>query len=141
MNTVQDCHVLDLPEIRDTQGSLTPVHSNVEIPFAIERVYYLYDIPAEAARGGHAHREIEEVLVAALGSFDVLLDDGHERRTVTLRRGNSGLYLPKMIWRELVDFSAGAICVVLASGPYAEADYIRDVADFRRARGVDVDDA
>ncbi|MEA2276727.1 MAG: hypothetical protein QOC78_1687 [Solirubrobacteraceae bacterium] len=141
MTTVADCRLLDLPEIRDAEGSLTPVHGNVEVPFDIERVYYLYDIPAGASRGGHAHREIEEVIVAALGSFDVIVDDGSQRRRVTLRRGNCGLYLPRMIWRELVDFSAGAICVVLASRAYAEADYIRELAEFRRLRGSPADDA
>ena len=137
MTTLDDCRLLDLPEMRDPAGSLTAVHGNAEIPFEIQRVYYLYDIPEGAARGGHAHREIEEVLVAALGSFDVVIDDNSRTRRVTLRRGNHGLYLPKMIWRELVDFSAGAICVALASRPYAEADYIRRLAEFRQSSALD----
>jgi dTDP-4-dehydrorhamnose 3,5-epimerase-like enzyme len=134
MTTIDDCRVLEFPNVSDRDGNLTPVHGGVDVPFEIERVYYLYDIPAGAERGGHAHREIEEVIVAVLGSFDVVLDDGERTRRVTLRQGNHGLHLPRMIWRELVNFSGGAICVVMASAPYAEADYIRELDDFHRIR-------
>jgi hypothetical protein len=123
-----------LPRIEAEVGAITPVEGNVEIPFEIERVFFLYDIVAGAARGGHAHRQLQQVYVAAMGSFRVVLDDGHERRDIELRQPHVGLYIPTMVWTELVDFAAGTIAVVLASHPYDESEYIRDYSEFNRAR-------
>lgn len=124
--------LLELPRIDTESGSLTPVHGGIEVPFDIARVFYLYDIPAGAHRGGHAHRVLDEVIVAVMGSISVAVDDGRERRTVDLRQPNVGLYVPPMLWAELVDFASGSIAVVLASAPFDEADYIRDHAEYVR---------
>lgn len=131
--SVDDCRLLDLPVVRNPQGNLTFVEGGDHVPFEIARVYYLYDVPGGATRGGHAHRELRQLLVAVAGSFEVALDDGARRRTVRLSRPYVGLYMPTMIWRELVDFSSGSVCMVLASAPYEEADYIRDYDEFRAA--------
>lgn len=140
MTTVDDCRILQLPRVYRPEGNLTAVHGGEEVPFAVERVYYLYDVPGGASRGGHAHLQLEQVIVSAVGSFEVVLDDGTSRRTVTLNRGHHGLYVPTMIWRELVNFSSGGICLVLASRHYEEEDYIRDYNAFtgtkRRADSV-----
>ncbi len=130
MSSVYDCSVVELPRINSPSGNLTPVCSRMQIPFDIARVYYLYDIPGGETRGGHAHRDLQQLIVAASGSFDVLLDDGINRRVVHLNRPYFGLYMPNMIWRELINFSSGGICLVLASRPYDEADYYRDYAEF-----------
>ncbi len=132
--TVDDCILLELPRILTPTGSLTPVENGKVIPFEIARVYYLYDVPGGETRGGHAHRELQQLIVSVMGSFDVLLDDGHERRTVTLNRAYHGLYVPPLVWRELVNFSSGGICLVLASLPYDEGEYIRDYAQFLREK-------
>jgi hypothetical protein len=126
------CRTIELPRIESESGAITPVHGGVEIPFGIERVYFIYDVVAGAERGGHAHRELERVLVAAMGSFRAVLDDGHGRRSIELRQPHVGLYVPTMVWSELVDFASGTICVVLASDYYDEAEYIRDYGAFRR---------
>jgi len=130
MTTVDDCRLLDLPRIMREEGSITPIEGGKHVPFEIARVYYLYDVPGGASRGGHAHKELLQLMVAVMGSFDVVLDDGFMRRRVSLNRGYHGLYLPNLIWRELENFSSGAICVVLASQPYQESEYIRDYSDF-----------
>ena len=130
MTTVDDCKLIDLPKITARQGNITPVEGNKDIPFDIERVYYLYDIPGGAARGGHAHKELQQLIVSVMGAFDVVLDDGQRKRTVRLDRAYYGLYVPMMIWRELENFSSGGICIVLASMPYGENDYIRDYDEF-----------
>lgn len=130
MSSVYDCSVVELPRINSSSGNLTPVCSRMQIPFDIARVYYLYDIPGGETRGGHAHRDLQQLIVAASGSFDVLLDDGINRRVVHLNRPYFGLYMPNMIWRELINFSSGGICLVLASRPYDEADYYRDYTEF-----------
>lgn len=132
MSTVYDCSVIELNRIQSPSGNLTPVYGGIHVPFEIERVYYLYDIPGGEARGGHAHRELNQLIVAASGSFDVLLDDGVNRKVVSLNRPYFGLYLPKMIWRELMNFSSGGICLVLASQVYDESDYYRDYQEFVR---------
>jgi hypothetical protein len=129
--SLADCRMLDLPRIERQQGSLTPVEGENDVPFALARVYYFYDIPGGEGRGGHAHVELEQVIVAVMGSFDVILDDGSERQTFRLARAYHGLYVPPMIWRELEGFSSGGIGVVLASQPFAERDYIRDHETFR----------
>jgi hypothetical protein len=128
---LDEARIIELPKIVDLRGNLTVVESSRHVPFEIRRVYYLYDVPAGESRGGHAHRELEQFLVAASGSFDVVLDDGSSRKTVTLNRPYLGLYLPRLIWRELVNFSSGSVCLVLASLPYDEADYFRDYDEFR----------
>lgn len=134
--TVDDCRLIELPRIESESGAITPVTGGDEIPFDLRRVFFLYDVVTGAERGGHAHRELEQVWVAAMGSFRAVLDDGHERRTVDLRQPHVGLYIPTMVWTELVDFASGTICVVLASLPYDESEYIRDYADFRREVGA-----
>jgi uncharacterized RmlC-like cupin family protein len=106
----------------------------VHVPFEIKRVYYLYDVPGGAERGGHAHRELEQVIVAMSGSFDVVLDDGHASKRVHLNRSYYGLYVPRMIWRELDNFSSGSVCMVLASNRYSEDDYYRDYREFADLR-------
>lgn len=130
MSRVTDCQVVDLPRITRPEGNLTPVEPPDTIPFDIARVYYLYDVVGGATRGGHAHIALQQLFVAVMGGFTVVLDDGKERREVHLNRAYHGLYVPCMIWRELTDFTSGAICVVLASLPYEESDYIRDYDEF-----------
>jgi hypothetical protein len=128
---LSDCRMIDLPVVHDRRGNLTFIESGRHIPFEIRRVYYLYDVPGGAARAGHGHRELEQVIVAMSGSFDVIVDDGDERQTFHLNRSYFGLYLPKMVWREVDNFSSGAVCLVLASTLYDEADYFRDYEEFR----------
>jgi hypothetical protein len=129
-----NCKLIDLPRIIDTRGNLTFVEGGAHIPFAIERVYYLYDVPGGAERGGHAHKSLEEFIVAMSGSFDVLLDDGQEKKRFHLNRSYYGLYTATMIWRELDNFSSGSVCLVLASSRYDESDYIRDYETYLAAK-------
>ena len=131
MSNVYNCTVIELPRIASPSGNLTAIQGGETLPFHVMRVYYLYDIPGGVARGGHAHRELHQLIVAASGSFDILLDDGVNRRSVHLNRPFYGLYLTNMIWRELNNFSSGGICLVLASAPYNEDDYIRNYQEFR----------
>ena len=136
MSSVYDCSVIEFQRINSSSGNLTPVCSQEQMPFDIARVYYLYDIPGGETRGGHAHRDLQQLIVAASGSFDVLLDDGINRRVINLNRPYFGLYMPNMIWRELINFSSGGICLVLASHVYNEEDYFRDYDIFiKTARG------
>lgn len=128
--SVADCRLFELPRIQDPRGNLTFAEGGRHVPFEIRRVYYLYDVPAGAERGGHAHRRLHQVLVALAGSFKVRLDDGTERRTVVLNRPYTGLHVVPGIWRELEDFSSGSVCLVLASERYDEADYWRDYHAF-----------
>ena len=132
---LNDVKIIDLPVIDDTRGNLTFVEGGEHIPFDIKRVYYLYDVPGGAARGGHAHKNLEQIIIALSGSFDVLLDDGQEKKTYTLNRAYQGLHLSSMIWRELDNFTTGAVCLVLASEHYDEGDYYRDYNEFRDAAG------
>lgn len=134
MSGVDDCQVLELRRIASATGSITPVEAGVDVPFAIERVYYLYDVPGGESRGGHAHKQLEQLVVAVMGAFDIVLDDGTNRRTVRLDRAYNGLYIPRMIWRELINFSSGAVCMVLASRPYEESDYFRDYSEFHTCK-------
>jgi oxalate decarboxylase/phosphoglucose isomerase-like protein (cupin superfamily) len=129
-NKVTDCKLMSLSKIGDRSGNLTIISSSVDVPFNIKRIYYLYDIPSGESRGGHAHKNLYQLLVAASGSFDVLLDDGLEKRTVVLNRPDLGLLIVPGIWRELINFSSGATCLVLASLVYFEEDYIREYAEF-----------
>lgn len=128
-----DCKLIDLTKIEDPRGSLTFIEGGRHIPFDIRRVYYLYDVPGGSHRGGHAHKELQQLLVAMSGSFDITLDDGAEQRTYHLNRPYIGLYVPSMIWREMDNFSGGAVCMVLASEIYDEADYFRDYNTFIEA--------
>ena len=124
--SVYDCSVIELPRIYSRQGNLTPVHEYEDIPFKIERVFYLYDIPGGEDRGAHAHKECHQFLIAASGSFEIVLDDGKNKRTVVLNRPYYGLHIPPGIWAAEQGFSSGSICLVLASHKYNEADYIRE---------------
>lgn len=134
--TVEACSVLEFPRINDPRGNLTFIEGGRHIPFAINRMYYLYDVPGGAERGGHAHKNLQQIIIAISGSFDVVLDDGRARKSVSLNRSYFGLHIRPMIWRELVNFSSGAVCAVLASEVYDEADYIRDYSAFLSARGL-----
>jgi hypothetical protein len=135
-STIDDCRRIRLPRHHHGQGSTTSVLPHAEVPFDVVRVYYLYDVPGGAERGGHAHRQLEQVLVSLAGSFDVVLKDGRRVKTIRLDRAHSGVFIATGIWRELRNFSSGAICLALASAPYDEADYIREYDDFRRAKKV-----
>jgi hypothetical protein len=128
--SIDDCQIIELPKIYDARGSLTFVEGDRHIPFDIRRVYYLYDVPGAAERGGHAHVGLQQLLIAASGSFDVHLDDGVSRKSVSLNRPWKGLLIPQMIWREIKNFSGNSMCLVLASLPYDEADYYRDYLIF-----------
>jgi dTDP-4-dehydrorhamnose 3,5-epimerase-like enzyme len=125
--------VIEIPKIVDPRGNLSFIEGGRHVPFEIRRVYYLYDVPGGEARGGHSHLELSQLLIAASGSFTVVLDDGHVRQKITLNRPDRGLHITPGIWRELEDFSSGAVCLVLASHPYDEADYIRDYDNFLKA--------
>lgn len=133
MASIDECQILEFPRIHDPRGTLTPIENNRQVPFEIKRVYYLYDVPGGASRAGHSHKQLQQVLVAISGSFDVHVDDGHGRRVIHLNRPHQGLYVPRMIWREIDNFSSNAVCVALASMLYDEADYYRDYHDFLRA--------
>lgn len=122
--------IIELPKVSDPKGNLTFIEGERHVPFEIRRVYYTYDVPGGETRGGHSHRALEEFIVAASGSFDVVIDDGTERRRFSLNRSYYGLYVPTMMWRELENFSTGSVCLVLASDVYDEADYTREYGDF-----------
>jgi hypothetical protein len=128
------CSIVDLPRITDPRGNLTSVEGGCHVPFDIARVYYLYDVPGGESRGGHGHRELQQLIVAASGSFDVVVDDGSETARFHLNRSYHGLYVPRLTWRELGNFSSGSVCLVLASQIYSEDDYYRDYDDFLVAR-------
>ncbi len=129
---VKPCRLVELSEHSDSRGSLSVVESGKDIQFEIERVYYLYDLPIAAVRGAHGHRDLEQLIIAVHGNFEVSVDDGLHKNSFRLDRPSLGLYIGPMIWRELVNFSTGAVGVVLASKRYDEADYYRDYADFLR---------
>jgi len=129
---IYDCTIIELPKIENRAGNITPIQSNIEIPFEIRRVFYLYDIPGGEDRGAHAHKECHQFLIAASGSFDVQLDDGHNKRTFSLNRPNYGLHIPPLIWAAEMNFSSGAICLVLTSHIYDESDYIRNYQKYNK---------
>lgn len=133
-SSVYDCSILPLNKIHNRAGNITIVEGQKNIPFDIKRIYYLYDIPGGEDRGGHAHKELRQLIVAASGSFDVMLDDGINKKIVTLNRPNYGLLVVPGIWRELMEFSSGAICLVLASEKYNENDYFRIYLDFIKSK-------
>ena len=130
MSQLSDSHLIDIPKIHDAKGNLSVIEGNT-VPFAIRRVYYLYDVPSHAERLGHAHKKLQKVLVALSGSFDVVLRDGDNDKVVTLNRPNLGLFIPHGLWREMRNFSAGSVCLVIASENYDEADYIRDFESYK----------
>ena len=127
---VSDCSVIELPKIENRSGNLTSIQNSIEIPFDIKRIFYLYDIPGGKDRGAHAHLECHQFLIAGSGSFDVLLDDGKSKKLVTLNQPYKGLHIPPGIWASEINFSSGAICLVLCSHKYDEKDYIRNYNDF-----------
>lgn len=131
--SLSECRLIDLPKINDPRGNLTVVEADRDIPFSIRRVYYLYDVPNGSGRGGHAHKELEQLFIAMSGEFSITLRDGVEEKTFVLANPHQGLYVSPMIWRDLHDFSPGGVCVVLASLHYDETDYFREWADFAAA--------
>jgi dTDP-4-dehydrorhamnose 3,5-epimerase-like enzyme len=128
--SLKDCQIIELPKITDPRGNLTFVENQSHIPFDIKRVYYTYDVPGGAERGGHAHKELCQLIIAMSGSFDVILEDGYEKKSFHLNRSYFGLYVSSMIWREINNFSSGSVCMVLASEFYSETDYYREYEDF-----------
>lgn len=134
-NSVYDCSIIKLPQIFNSAGNITYLSNNINIPFEIKRLYYLYDVPGGSQRGGHAHKELKQFLVAVSGSFDVLLNDGENIRTITLNRPYFALHIVPGIWRELNNFSSGAIALVLASHKYDENDYIRSYDKYKELVG------
>jgi hypothetical protein len=125
--------MIDLPKISDPRGNLTFIEGQRHVPFDIRRVYYLYDVPGGAERGGHGHKDLHQLIIAMSGSFDVVLDDGKNKKRIHLNRSYNGLYVCPMIWRELDNFSSGSVCMVLASNHYDESDYYRDYQEFLTA--------
>ena len=134
-STVFDCSIIDISKIRSAVGNLTVVENGVNLPFEVKRVYYLYDVPGGEVRGGHAHYELEQYIIAASGSLDVILDDGNNRKRVNLNRPNFALHIVPGLWRELDNFSSGSITLVLASQEYNEKDYIRHYEHFKELKG------
>lgn len=129
---LKSVRLINLPKIEDHRGNLSFIESNNHIPFQINRVYYLYDVPGGADRGGHAHKNLQQLIIAMNGSFDVLLNDGFEEKRFHLNRSYIGLYLPSGIWRTLDNFSSGSVCLVLASQAYIEDDYIRSFSEYKK---------
>lgn len=134
MYNVEDCKIVTLPKIHNESGNLTALQNNIDIPFNVKRIYYLYDVPMGSDRGGHGHYELEQYIVAASGSFTFILDDGKNKKEVFLNDPSKALYIKPGIWREIVNFSSGSICLVLASMEYTERDYIREYEDYLKYR-------
>lgn len=136
-SNIFNCSVIELGKIHNRAGNITVLEAGVDIPFGFKRVYYLYDVPGGADRGGHAHKDLKQLIIAASGCFDVVLDDGKNKKVVELNRPNYGLLVVPGIWRELINFSSGAICLVLASEFYDKEDYIRDYDAFLKFKAYD----
>jgi hypothetical protein len=134
--SLTECRIIDLPKINDPRGNLTFIEGGRHVPFEIKRVYYLYDVPGGAERGGHAHRALHQLIIAMSGSFDVILKDGMQKQRFHLNRSYSGLLICPMIWREIDNFSSGSVCMVLASNFYAESDYYRNYDEFLKAKNL-----
>ncbi len=138
MNGLNDCRTISLPKIHDDRGNLSFIEAGRPLPFVIQRTYWIYDVPGGEVRGGHAYTDLQEFFVALSGSFDVALDDGKERKIVSLNRSYFGLYVPNMIWRHLENFATNSVCLIMASLPYSKEDYIRDYESYLEAiRGTD----
>ncbi|MEM4723814.1 MAG: FdtA/QdtA family cupin domain-containing protein [Candidatus Hadarchaeum sp.] len=133
---IDHCRIIELPKISDPRGNLTFIEANRHIPFEIRRVFYLYDVPGGADRGAHAHKALQQLIIAMSGSFDVVLDDGTKKKRIHLNRAYYGLYLCPMVWSYLDNFSSGAVCMVLASDFYDESDYFRDYDSYLAALGL-----
>ena len=131
-NILDKCKIINFPKVTDYRGNLSFIEENRQIPFEIKRVYYLYDVPSGASRGGHAHKELQQIVIALSGSFDVILDDGYRRRSFFLNRPHYGLYISPRIWRELENFSSNSVALSLVSQVYDESDYIRDYETFKK---------
>jgi hypothetical protein len=134
--TIDDCRVIEVPKTLRPEGNLSFIEGLQNVPFNVERVYYLYDVPGGACRGGHAHKELQQLIISIMGAFDVVLDDSYKRKVVTLNRAYNGLYVPRLIWRELENFSSGGVCLVLASLPYDRNDYIYNYNEFVRIKNL-----
>jgi dTDP-4-dehydrorhamnose 3,5-epimerase-like enzyme len=134
--TIDDCKIIELDKHHKIKGNITVIENNKTVPFDVKRIYYLYDVPGGEARGGHAHRNLYQLIVAASGSFNVVLNDGKNTKTITLNRPYQGLFIVPGIWRELDNFSSGSVCLVLASEKYDENDYIRDYNEFIICKNV-----
>jgi dTDP-4-dehydrorhamnose 3,5-epimerase-like enzyme len=142
MPMMEQCRIVELPKHHDPRGNLSVVEGGVQIPFDIARVYYLYDVPGGSARAGHGHVELQQLMIAMSGSFDVIVDDGYTRQKFHLNRSYYGLYIPKMMWREVENFSSGAVCLVMASTKFDKTDYFYDYDEFAAmVRRHDVDKA
>ncbi|WP_299118674.1 FdtA/QdtA family cupin domain-containing protein [uncultured Winogradskyella sp.] len=129
MNTIENVKIIEIPKVHDERGILAVIEKET-IPFDIKRVYYLYDVPSDSFRGGHAHKEQQSIIIALSGSFEVIVDDGKTKKRIMLNKPNQGLYIPTHIWREIDNFSSGSVCLVLASTEYSEDEYIRDYEEF-----------
>ncbi|MBM3453679.1 MAG: WxcM-like domain-containing protein [Bacteroidetes bacterium] len=134
LTSVLDCAIIQLPKINLEAGSITVINEMRELHFPIKRIYFLYDVPGGVDRGGHAHKELQQLIVAASGSFDLIVDDGMKKRTFNLNRPSVGVLMPSGLWRELTNFSSGSICLVLASHDYDENDYVREYEQFKRMK-------
>lgn len=134
-STINDLKIIEIPKIEDHRGNISVVERDI-LPYKIKRVYYLYDVPSSASRGGHAHKNLFQFLIALSGSFDVILNDGDNETKITLNKPNKGLLIPKGIWRELENFSSGSVCLVLASSEYDEDDYIRNFTEFKNYKSL-----
>jgi hypothetical protein len=133
MASVYDCSIIHLPKIHNRSGNITIVENSSTVPFDVKRIYYLYDIPGGETRGGHGHKELHQLIIAASGSFELILDDGKYKKVVTLNRPDYGLLITPGIWRDIINFSSGSILLVLASMEYKESDYLRDYDEFLTA--------
>jgi len=133
-SSVHNCSIVELPKVHNRSGNITAIENNIHTPFNVKRVYYLYDVPGGAERGGHAHKELQQFIIAVSGAFDVLLDDGTNKKIVHLDRPYIGLHVVPGIWRELLNFSSGAICLVIASEKYKDSDYIKEYSEFQNSK-------
>lgn len=131
---IHNCNVVEMEKNHNPAGNITVYQNGASQPFDVKRVYYLYDVPGGSERGGHAHKKLHQLILAASGSFDVILDDGRNKKIIQLNRPYFGILIVPGIWREIVNFSSGAICLVLASEKYSEDDYIRDYSEFRKLK-------
>ena len=130
--SLEDCKIINLPKITDPRGNLSVIEGGIHIPFDIKRVYYLYDVPGGSSRAGHGHKALQQLIIAMSGSFDVIVDDGDQRKKFHLNRSYYGLYIAQGMWREVENFSSGGVCLVLASTLYDPADYYHDYDDFKK---------